>query len=86
MLVDQICQLEQMLGALLRRGLPPGGERGIRRQHRAIDLLRAGLRHLRDHFAGRRVIHRLGRALAIHQLAVNQQLALHRVILLSEVG
>ncbi|MNC63984.1 hypothetical protein D3C75_1141500 [compost metagenome] len=82
MTVDQICQLQQMFSPLLRRGLPPVFKGGVGRQHRLIDLLCTGFSHLYHYLSGCRVIHRQQRALAGNQLAVNQQLALHRIILL----
>ncbi|EAU67297.1 hypothetical protein STIAU_4929 [Stigmatella aurantiaca DW4/3-1] len=74
--LDGIGELEQQRGAILRGRARPGGEGLLRRLHRRLNLRRRGLRHAGDHLAGGRGEDVLHRALARHELPVDELLAI----------
>ncbi|MNN41134.1 hypothetical protein D3C81_1552340 [compost metagenome] len=82
---DGIGEFEQQQRTFFRRGLRPAGESGVGGTYGGIDLGFAGFVDFHQHTTQRGVEHRLGRAFAVLQLAVDQEFGLHGVVLFGTV-
>lgn len=75
---DGVGDVQQQIGALLRRGPRPFGERTVSREDGGFDLFGAGFGDVREDFTGGRVEDRLDKAFTGDQFTVDQQRGTHR--------